>query len=108
VFNTTTTATSVALYRATTLGTTSANFTARSEDSEITPVGVLVNDWSADPTITAGPFAQGALGAAIGAGVIWTFGGEGIRVPAGTANGVVLAVPVGTGQIWDCYFVWDE
>jgi hypothetical protein len=48
------------------------------------------------------------LGAAIGAGVIWTFGDQGIRIPTGTANGVGVVVENGTGQACQVYMVWDE
>ena len=51
---------------------------------------------------------QGTLGAAAGAGVIWTFGNGGIVVPSGTANGIGIIVPTGTGQICDIEFTWDE
>jgi len=108
VFNTTTVATNVALRRLTTAGTQGAALDELSEDPEITPVGTLFNTHSAGPTITAGQYAIGDLGAAIGAGVIWTFGGKGLRIPAGTGNGMGLTVPNGTGQIWDFYFVWEE
>jgi hypothetical protein len=48
------------------------------------------------------------LGAAIGAGVIWTFGDAGIRIPVGAANGVGVVVENGTGQACQIYAVWDE
>jgi hypothetical protein len=51
---------------------------------------------------------QGTLGAAAGAGVIWTFGNGGIVVPSGTANGIGIIVPTGTGQICDIEYTWDE
>ena len=51
---------------------------------------------------------QASLAAAIGSGVIWTFGDSGIVVPPGTANGIGIICPTGTGQILDYYFDWDE
>ena len=48
------------------------------------------------------------LGAAKGAGVIWTFGAEGMSAPVGTANGIGVVVESGTGQILQAYLVWDE
>lgn len=60
------------------------------------------------PTITAGFIRVAAIGAAIGAGVIWTFGGTGLLIPAGTANGIGVVVSTGTGQIADCYIDWEE
>jgi hypothetical protein len=107
VFNTTTTAFAVGLIRATSAGTAAGALTPRSVDSEVTPVATANTSHSADAAGT-GPFAQASIGAAIGAGVIWTFGGSGIRAPAGTANGFFLNLPTGTGQFFDFYFVWDE
>jgi hypothetical protein len=40
--------------------------------------------------------------------VIWTFGDSGIRIVLGTANGLGVSCPTGTGQLCDLYFVWDE
>ena len=52
---------------------------------------------------------RGYLGAAIGAGAIWTWDdGVGLDVPAGTTNGVALLCPTGTGQILDYYVIWEE
>ncbi len=107
VYNTTVTAFAVALSKATAAGTTTGTVVELSEDPEITPVAVVTTGHSADATVT-GPYTQASIGAAIGAGNIWTFGGRGLRVPAGTANGFVLTLPTGTGQIFDFYFVWDE
>jgi hypothetical protein len=49
-----------------------------------------------------------ALGAAIGAGLIETFGDTGLRISVGTANGIGVIVETGTGQSIDAYLVWDE
>jgi hypothetical protein len=49
------------------------------------------------------------MGAAIGDEVIWTFNNDvGVTVPVGTANGLGLYVPQGTGQICEYVLVWDE
>lgn len=48
------------------------------------------------------------LPAAIGGAMIWTFGDTGLIIPAGTANGIGVICPVGTGQILDYYIDWDE
>jgi len=53
-------------------------------------------------------FRQASLPAAVGGGVIWTFGDSGILIPVGTANGIGVICPTGTGQILDYYFDWDE
>jgi hypothetical protein len=57
------------------------------------------------------PFRQAALGAAIGSGIIWTFGGgktPGLIVPNTANDGMGIIIPTGTGQVCDIYFVWDE
>jgi hypothetical protein len=112
VFNTTATAFDVALRRATTVGGT---HTAREEiyenDSAQTALATLFDtDTGTAPTLTAGALRVASLGAAVGSGIIWTFGGgssSGLLIPAGTGNGIVL-VGLTTPQICDVYFVWDE
>lgn len=107
VFNTTTTAAAVSLVR----------FTAATNVG----AGLTEADWAAANVAAATGFAghtgdgtvgqvirQAAVGAAIGSGVIWTFGGTGIIVPVGTANGIGIICPTGTGQILDYYYDWEE
>ena len=109
IFNTTTTACEVNLTRfSTAAGTPGAAITAMSEDNEITPAGVARNSESGTVPTIVGHYNRASLCAAIGAGVIWTFGSKGLRVPAGTGNGVGILTLSGTGQICDAYFVWDE
>ena len=108
VFNTTSTAFAVALQRATATGTQGAALTEISEDTDYSPVTTAFNTHTADATITAGEFAQASIGAAVGAGVIWTFGKNGLKIDPGTTNGVVLTAPTGTGQVFDFYYIWDE
>jgi hypothetical protein len=108
VFNTTTTAVAVSLGVATSLGTVAGSVTEYCEDEdEYTPAGIVSLSHSADATI-AGTVRQASLGAAIGAGVIWTFGDNGLQRREGTGNGVVILCPTGTAQFVDFYFVWDE
>jgi len=52
--------------------------------------------------------AQVTLGAAVGAGFVWTFGAGGLAIAVGTANGIGVTCPNGTGQILDYYYFWDE
>jgi hypothetical protein len=53
-------------------------------------------------------FKYTTIGAAAGAGIGWTFGDSGIVIQPGTANGLGLMVPTGTGQIGDHSIAWDE
>lgn len=109
VFNTTTTAVAIALRRATAVGTAGAGQTEVYEDDESqTPVATAFDTHSVAPTFVTGNVRVAPLGAAIGAGVIWTFGGNGLVIPQGTGNGVVVVPLTGTGQICDVYFSWDE
>jgi hypothetical protein len=109
VFNTTDTEFVAALQRATAAGTVGAAVQGRcADDDAITPAITPFNTHTADATIQTGEFARGTLGAAKGAGAIFTFGKNGIKVPAGTTAGMVITCPTGTGQLFDWYMIWDE
>jgi hypothetical protein len=108
VTNTTTTAFCVGVGVATALGTVAGAATEYCEDdSGHTVLGIVNTSHSADATIAA-VVRQASVGAAIGAGVVFTFGDNGLYRPEGTANGVVLTCPTGTAQFFDFYFIWDE
>ena len=109
VFNTTATALAIALVRESTAGTPGAAITAVKHDNA-SPAAVVtpVNTHTVGPTLGA-PIRSADLGAAIGAGVIWTFyDNAGLIVPIGTANGLGIVILTGTGQICDIYWTWDE
>jgi hypothetical protein len=53
-------------------------------------------------------FRQASIGAAVGAGMVWTFGDSGLLMPVGTANGIGVICPTGTGQICDYWLDWDD
>jgi hypothetical protein len=113
VFNTTVTAVTVSLNRFSAgFGTKGAAITPVFEnDNSQAAVTTCANTHTVTPTtIGAVPLRQAALGAAVGNGVIWTFGGgrtEGLIIPNTTTDGMGIIV-VGTGQICDIWFVWDE
>lgn len=80
---------------------------------------VLYDEFSPPPNMTgfAGHTADGAVGAnfrhivlggAVGSGWVWTFGDTGMLIQAGTANGIGIICPVGTGQILAYSIDWDE
>lgn len=109
IFNTTTTAVAVRLARLTAAGTPGAGLTEEKyHGTDDTPDMTAFDTHTVAPTIAAGNLRVGAIGAAIGAGIIWTFAEPGIYIPAGTANGVGILVATGTGQILDWYMEWDE
>lgn len=108
IFNTTATAVAVALARFTNAnnvgaGLTEAEWDGTAPATTITGFAGHTGDGGVGDTLR-----QASLGAAIGAGVIWTFGDSGIIVPVGTANGIGIICPTGTGQILDYYYDWDE
>jgi len=108
-FNTTAVAVALAVRRITALGTAGA---AEVEVYDTDPVQValatLLNTWTVAPTFVSGNVRVATLGAVVGSGVIWTFGGEGLVVPNTTGDGVVLVPLTGTGQICDVYINWEE
>jgi hypothetical protein len=109
VFNTTTTAVAVALVRFTATGTQGAALTEVAWDATVegTPQITGFAGHTADGTVGSA-IRQAVLGAAAGAGVIWTFGSGGLVIPVGVANGIGVICPTGTGQILDYYFDWEE
>jgi len=110
-YNTTNTAVAICLRKLTTAGTQGTGQTELTHDDTgwMTAADCTCFDThSGGPTIATGNLRVAGLGAAVGAGIIWTFGGNGIVIPAGTANGIGIVVLTGTGQILDVDFTWDE
>jgi hypothetical protein len=110
IFNTTATAFAVALVRASAAGTVGTAMTEVIMDNEVNSGSAQLtafNTHTANATVGS-PVRQSTIGAAAGAGVIWTFGDEGLIIPTGTANGIVIILPVGTAQHFDFYFEWQE
>lgn len=110
VFNTTSTAVLVAINRLTARGTPGAAITAAKHVSDgpaadATPYQTHTADATAGDEI-----ARSQLGAAVGSGMVWTFGADGLIIPAGANTaGVGILCPSGsTGQLLDFYIIWDE
>jgi hypothetical protein len=108
VFNTTATALAVALVRFTNAtnvgaGLTEAEYDENAPAPSCTGFAGHTGDGAVGQVIR-----QASIGAAIGAGVIWTFGDTGLIIQVGTANGIGITCPTGTGQICDYYIDWDE
>jgi hypothetical protein len=108
VTNTTVTALEISLCRTAATGTQVSSVTATYEENEtnFTAKGDARQTHTVTPTVGV-ELRRASIGASIGSGVIWTFGGRGLWVPSGAANGVVLAPITGTGQICDVYWSWD-
>ena len=106
--NTSVTATSVCLRRATAAGTAGAAQTVQYEENDVnvTTKGNPVDTHTVAPTLAAGAVHNVPAGASIGSGPVMTFAGSGLFIPSGTANGVCLLPLTGTGQILDVKFTW--
>jgi hypothetical protein len=108
VTNTTTTAFSCCVRRVTAVNTPGAAQTVQYEEND---TGTLKGDprdtWTVAPTFVTGALRNAAIGASVGSGDVFVFGGRGLYVPPGTGNGVVVPTITGAGQIADLTFVWD-
>jgi hypothetical protein len=109
IYNTTATACAYALKILTTAGTQGATLTeAKQDDNSVASACQAFNSHTAGTPIGSDLGYRAQLGAAVGSAMVWTFGDVGLRVPLTTANGIGIAVENGTGQVLQCYFVWDE
>jgi hypothetical protein len=63
--------------------------------------------WTADATVVEDTGYRFVLGAAIGSAAILTFGDSGVECALGATSGLGL-VAVGTGQVCEVSFTWDE
>jgi len=110
VVNTTSTAVAVGVIRfsaATNVGAGLTEF--KYDDQSVSPSLTGFAGHTGDGTTTGGIIRHAVLPAAVGAGIVWTFGGaSGLTIPAGTANGVGIYIPTGTGQICDYWIDWEE
>ena len=78
------------------------------DPSDFPPLCTVFAGHTGAGTTAGGIIVQATLGAAVGSGWVWTFGDMGLRATVGTANGVGIHCPNGTGQILDYYLIWDE
>jgi len=108
VTNTTATALAIALARFTAATNVGAGQTEGEYDNGgPVPLATVFAGHTGDGTVGQ-ILKQCTLGAYVGAGIIWTFGDRGVLVAEGTANGLGIIVPTGTGQLCDLDFTWDE
>lgn len=110
IFNTTTTAFYASLRKFSTAGTRGSAVNSIAE-SVLSPAAACTGadaNTSTPPTLVNGTIRIATLPAAIGGGVIWTFGDSGLELAAGTGNMFGILCPSGTGQVFTYYFSWDE
>ena len=113
-FNTTATAVAVFLTRVTTVGTQGSDLTEARYNMKGPPaLCTVVGTHSADVALGEDLGYRAQLGAAVGSGIIWTFGDAGLVIGAAdaaeaTTNGIALILENGTGQPLQAYLVWDE
>lgn len=107
VFTTAANAARIRISRSTTAGT----WTALTEKAwgDFAVVGSAVHTSSVAPTFDADPLDQGMVAAAIGSGFVYTYYGEGngLFIPKGTANGIILIEEVDTANTYDVTLAWD-
>jgi hypothetical protein len=108
VFNTTSTAVAVAVCRFTNATGVGSALTKIQYDEQGPAPGCVAWAGHTGDGAVGGNIRYASLGAAIGSGVIWTFGDTGLLMKIGTANGIGIICPTGTGQILDYYIDWDE
>lgn len=108
ITNTTVTAYQVSLARLSTAGTSTAvTGTYEESDQNFTALGTARQNHTGTAPTLGVEIRRASIGASIGSGVIFTFGGRGLWIPSGVANGVGLLTINGTGQISDVYWSWD-
>ena len=108
IFQTVGTVQALKLIRLGSAGTQGTGLVEADHNADSAADATAFNTHTVNPTLGDDLGYRTVLPATIGAGLIWTFGDEGIIIPAGTANGVGIIVENGTGQVIQGYFVWDE
>ena len=109
VANTTATAVCVGVIRFSAATNVGTGLTEVNHDPNVVPpICTGFAGHTGDGTTSGGTIVQTSLGAAVGSGWVWTFGDTGLRITLGTANGVGIICPTGTGQLLDFYVIWDE
>jgi len=109
IFNTTATAVCVGIIVCTASGTQVGGLTEYQIDdaSAPAPSETAFTSQSSDST-SAATIRQASLGAAIGSGVIFTWGEKELEIAEGTGNGIVINCPTGTAQHVDFYLKWQK
>ena len=109
VFNTTATAVCVGVAVCTATGTQAGGLTEYTEDdaSAPAPSETAFTSQSSASTVAA-QLRQATLGAAVGSGMVWTWGEKDLEIAEGTGNGVIINCPTGTAQHLDFWIKWAK
>lgn len=109
VTNTTTTAVCVGVAVCTASGTQAGALTEYQTDdpSAPAPSETAFTSQSTDSTVAA-QIRQASLGAAIGSGIVFTFGEKEVELSEGAGNGVIINCPTGTAQHLDFWIKWHK
>lgn len=108
VWNETNTACFYNITRLTTAGTPGSGLTEVEYAPDLRdPTATAFNAHSVAPTLGS-VIRRMPIGAAVGAGFYYTWGGKGLIVPAGTGNGVGIILATGTGQLLSYHIDWEE
>ena len=68
-------------------------------------VGATAVAWGTTPTIPTQFYRKLGLAAAIGNGIIWTFQGDGLLIPASSS---IVVWNLATNSVASIYWVWEE
>jgi hypothetical protein len=103
------TASTLALFRSTAIGTRTTPTTGLAEDpADPAGTGTIATAWSVNPTMAAAALRRLALPATAGAGIVWTWPyGKGLVVPV-SASIVLQNVGAAAASALSVYVTWDE
>lgn len=108
LWNTSITACEFKIQRLTTAGTPGTGLTEVEQDEDgPAPTATAFGPHTVAPTL-GDVIRYCPIGAAIGAGFYYTFGGKGLRVKPGTGNGIGVVLATGTGQVLGYHIDWEE
>jgi hypothetical protein len=108
VWNETVNACTYNIVRLTTTGTQGTGLTEVEYTSDLRdPTATAFAAHSVAPTL-GNVIRRMPIGAAIGAGYYYTWGGKGLVVQSGTSNGVGIILAAGTGQLCAYHIDWEE
>jgi hypothetical protein len=110
VTNTTAVAFEVSLRRVSSTGTQGAAQTVVYEENDLNLTAKCDprDTHTVLPALVTGEIRRASIGASIGSGIIWTFGGRGLFLPSAAGAGLALLPMSGTGQISDVYWSVDQ